>query len=188
MYASSRARLVIDQCLAIVSTRALESLSSDATRDELTGLFNRRAWNRELRGCFNDAQRDGSWFSIVNIDLDGLKIVNDSEGHEAGDALIKRMGVALYESVAPPATVYRWGGDEFAMLVPDAEAAAVATVIEVIESVAPRFSYGIACYPDDSDNLTDLQRCADERMYEVKQAHKLEGASGDSEPVDIGPS
>jgi diguanylate cyclase (GGDEF)-like protein len=176
--ACGRASLTIDQALAIIATSSLQSLSKQAIHDVLTGLFNRRAWDDDLKRIFDQARAAESIFSIVSIDLDGLKRVNDSDGHEAGDALIRQMATALQSGARPSDMLYRWGGDEFWLIMPDCSVSTARETIERIATDGPEFSYGIAVYPEDGDDLEVLTACADGRMYDRKHEKKAAHASG----------
>lgn len=96
--------------------RQAERAQYEALSDALTGLYNRRGWDQLLAAEDSRCHRYGHPACVVSIDLDGLKAVNDTEGHASGDALIGRAGSALRASVRQQDIVARVGGDEFAVL------------------------------------------------------------------------
>lgn len=101
---------------ALESERARERCQQAATTDDMTGLINRRGWNLAIAAEEARASRYGSPTSVVIVDLDGLKEVNDTQGHAAGDDLISRAARALTAAVRSADVVARLGGDEFGIL------------------------------------------------------------------------
>ncbi len=100
------------------SDRELARLVSEARTDSLTGLANHRAFHDDLAAAIERRNTTGSLFSLMAIDLDGLKAVNDTGGHQAGDAHIVRLSQAISATLGTSGTVYRTGGDEFMVLLP----------------------------------------------------------------------
>jgi diguanylate cyclase (GGDEF)-like protein len=100
-----------------------EALRQQATRDELTGLFNRRHLNHTLPVMWALAQREGKALAAVIIDLDHFKRVNDERGHDAGDRLLAAFGRLLTAALRKSDLACRWGGEEFCVLMPDTDAA-----------------------------------------------------------------
>lgn len=98
------------------AVRRAERAETEATRDGLTELYNRLAWSRLIVKEENRCLRYGSPACVINIDLDNLKIVNDTEGHAAGDAIIMKAADALLEATRTSDIVARLGGDEFCVL------------------------------------------------------------------------
>jgi diguanylate cyclase (GGDEF)-like protein len=109
--------------------RRAEQAEAVAERDALTGVGNRRAWDGALAAEEARAQRLGSTASVLVVDLDGLKALNDTRGHEAGDALIVQTAQVLRAHLRPGDVLARLGGDEFAALLPTADRVAAAAVL-----------------------------------------------------------
>ncbi|CAG2143727.1 sensor domain-containing diguanylate cyclase [Cupriavidus plantarum] len=146
--------------------------------DVLTKLFNRAYYEDELARL----GRKGPWpISVIAVDLNGLKVVNDQFGHSDGDALLRRTGEVLKKAVGEQACVARTGGDEFMVLLPGRDERGAATVVEQIEQVVElnnsfypgvRLSFSIgAATCAQGERLTDTCKVADARMYEAKRAH-----------------
>ena len=159
---------------------AHEKLLHDSLTDPLTGVYNRLAFTR---GVF--LQSAGATFGSVFIfDLDNLKRVNDSYGHEAGDELLKHFVMTLRGGLRPSDQVYRWGGDEFLLLLPSASYASVAPRLAALLHQTPpllfsdrrvpltlEVSNGGADYSD-LESLRAAVNTADRAMYEQKRIHK----------------
>jgi len=155
----------------------LDVLRYDAWHDPLTGIFDRRSFDRLLEMSVARSTRYGWPFTLVIMDLDGFKDLNDREGHMAGDAILRDLGERLHRALRFGDHAARIGGDEFAMILPNTEADLVPALIERIRAVSglatatPRFSYGIAQCPTDADDFETLFRLADKRLYEAKEQH-----------------
>ncbi len=139
--------------------------------DQLTGLLNRRGWSERLDTEGSRAQRYGHQSWVVMLDLDGLKAVNDTDGHDAGDDLIVRAADALKQAVRNVDNVARTGGDEFAVLLCECgESEARAAVKRIEEALCDRgvqASWGLAMHDPDS-GLIGASKRADSLMYEMK--------------------
>lgn len=154
-------------------------LERAANTDFLSGLPNRRAFNSELARLLGEADRDGTRVSLMIIDLDNFKILNDREGHLAGDRVIRRVGRVLRD-LLPIGSAFRLGGDEFGVLLAERDDAAAKTLAgELAASLAqgdgisvsvPKVgvSIGVAYFPDNAQNGEELLRAADEAMYQAK--------------------
>lgn len=151
-----------------------------AHTDVLTGLGNRRAFENDLETEVARARRLGYPLSVLALDMDYLKVLNDSEGHERGDALLRSFAQAVREHFFEVGRVYRIGGDEYAAILPYVDAASHASIrgrlgAAVAQVRAEGFpgssvSAGLAAMPTEANTEGDLVRLSDQRMY----ADKLE--------------
>lgn len=148
-----------------------------ATTDELTGLANRRGFTRIAEHMLPLAQRQNIPMAAIYIDMDGLKAVNDSKGHEAGDRVLKAFARHLLKNFRAADVVARLGGDEFCVLASGAAFEdvqnSVARLAQATAAHQPSplaFSAGIAMYePDRHDSVDALLQEADSRMYAAKK-------------------
>lgn len=159
----------------------LRAVEEAAGKDALTGLGNRRAFDQALRVL----EQRAAPYGLLVTDLDGLKLINDREGHARGDALLKQFAAALQAQFSPQAEVYRFGGDEFAALwphlSPPAEAEALGCVHSAVQHLRANgfanagASAGVAYHPrgNEYQAAADLLRLADERMYEAKRRRSV---------------
>jgi diguanylate cyclase (GGDEF)-like protein len=150
----------------------LERAEIDARTDSLTGIGNRKAFDERLKLLGAIHERHGTPFSVVLIDVDQLKAVNDRDGHAAGDDLLRRLAALLVRSVRESDFVGRIGGDEFALLLPQTPpegAQAVMTRILTETGRSTPLSAGIAGSLAD-ESAVDLLRRADSALYTAKRA------------------
>ncbi|OIQ93965.1 cyclic di-GMP phosphodiesterase Gmr [mine drainage metagenome] len=154
-----------------------------AYHDALTGLPNRRLVQDRFVQATAYADRAGTKVALLFLDLDNFKTINDSLGHQVGDALLKEVAARLAECVRDTDTISRQGGDEFLIVLPDlpdADATAPALVKirerlqEPVEAegqeLATSASIGVALYPDDGEDFDTLLKKADTAMYRAKDA------------------
>jgi len=154
-----------------------------ASHDALTGLPNRTLLHDRVEQAIARARRVGGHVGLMFVDLDQFKLVNDSWGHLAGDALLLEVGRRLRATVREGDTVARLGGDEFVLLLPDLTRPGDATIVAaklaetlakpmVIEGREMRTSasIGIGLFPGDGADLDSLLQCADAAMYRAKEA------------------
>ncbi|WP_170164987.1 diguanylate cyclase domain-containing protein [Inmirania thermothiophila] len=154
-----------------------------AYRDGLTGLPNRIVLHDRLAQAERRARRGGRRFALLYVDLDGFKEVNDRLGHAAGDEVLREAAARLQGAVRGEDTVARIGGDEFALILEEADSvgAAVRAGREILRALARPWtvagrevrvgaSLGAAFYPDDAPGGETLLRCADAAMYRAKAA------------------
>lgn len=160
----------------IEAARKAERIDVDITRDELTGLYNRRGWDmlvlREEERC----RRYGHPACVVSLDLDDLKFYNDTQGYASGDALLIRCSKALKEVTRGSDVVARMGGDEFAMLMVECDYFdAQAMLLRVQETLAGydvRASIGMAMRKSGID-IEEALAIADAEMYRAKRSRKV---------------
>jgi diguanylate cyclase len=156
-------------------------LSEQANRDPLTGLYNRRyldtTLTRELARC----ERDGQPLSVMMIDIDHFKQVNDNYGHQAGDTVLIKLATVLQEQARAADVACRYGGEEFMLLLPNMPAdvaldraeqwrAAFAdtTVLVDARQLRVTLSIGVAGYPTHGHLAQELIQCADRALYRAK--------------------
>ncbi len=156
-----------------------------ATHDALTGLANRALFYDRLRACLARAARERVRFGILNLDMDGLKPINDRLGHRAGDAAIREFAARLKQITREADTAARLGGDEFGMILSrlNDRAGALKQAHRVRENVRAPFAFeqndipldasiGVAVYPEDGEQIDALVEKADQSMYETKRKRK----------------
>jgi len=159
-----------------------EKLTHLAYYDQLTGLCNRRLFRERLSLALARAKRQQTRITILFLDLDRFKGINDSFGYQAGDELLKEVGRRLMESIREFETSARLGGDEFAIILQDLEHQQEAMVVtqRLLDILAAPFqidgqevgvtaSVGIAFYPENGDGIEQLLKCADSAMHRAKE-------------------
>ncbi|MFW2332269.1 putative bifunctional diguanylate cyclase/phosphodiesterase [Ilumatobacter sp.] len=169
--------LGITTVLVFRSTRQALERSHEAHHDSLTGLVNRRSFLESLEEMLDEAHPSARPTMLI-MDLDGFKDINDRLGHQLGDALLISFADRLEQSVPPEAVAARFGGDEFAVLLVDEHAEQVIDELGdalseplMVEDfpVTIRVSIGVAQAPDDGLTSRDLLRAADVAMYKAKR-------------------
>ena len=171
--------------LALELQGANEQLRSIALYDKLTGLPNRFLLEDRLRQASLHADRGGGNFSLMFIDLDDFKPVNDTYGHHVGDELLKRVGDRMRACLRKHDTVARTGGDEFVIVLTDIADAKAASVIgaKILDELAKPIqigpisldiscSIGVSTYPADGKDIATLTANADVAMYHAKKSGK----------------
>ncbi|WP_434810775.1 GGDEF domain-containing protein [Microbacterium sp. bgisy189] len=164
-------RNVDDQAIAL--TRRLEVSLEDAETDELTGLRNRRGWHRICETEEARHHRLGDLAGVIVLDLDGLKQVNDRDGHAAGDALLRRAANVITQTAREGDIVARLGGDEFGVLCPQTDPGGVAALGDRVREglTAQGLSAGIGVATlDRSTTMADTVARADAAMYTDKRS------------------
>ena len=152
-------------------TDALDQLESLARTDPGTGLPNRRAWEAELTREVSRASRTSNPLCVAMLDVDHLKVHNDTYGHQAGDTLLREAGTAWRVALRVTDVVARIGGDEFALLLPDCALAQAGQVLERVIAATPyeqTCSAGLVCW-DGSETPDALVGRADAALYHAKQ-------------------
>ncbi len=160
-----------------------EQMEKAALHDPLTGLPNRRYLEQRFSACRSAAARKRTQVAVLLIDLDHFKQINDTIGHDAGDVLLVETGRRLVAAVREYDVVARMGGDEFAVLLPDAEdEASVDTVCKrIVRKVTDRIffngshivtspSIGVAVYPEHGDLWQEVYKASDLALYDAKRA------------------
>lgn len=174
--------------------REQERLAHASLTDELTGLLNRRAYDRRLAEETARAERYGTELSVLVLDLDNFKEVNDTYGHAAGDSLLRAVGVLLRAELRTTDIAARYGGDEFALVLPEVNKTGAWAVAEKIRSslrrlsvdagsgefVSTTCSVGVASVNEAAREPDDVMRAADTALYAAKAAgrDRVELAAG----------
>ena len=167
---------IFDQAALEAVDAASTNLRSEARNDPLTGCANRRALDEELTHAAASARRSNLDLAVAVIDLDGLKQINDTRGHAAGDAALVSLVVALRRALREADTLYRTGGDEFVVVAPFTDAAGARALMRRAERMGgPTFSWGVASLAVASAVATapdtaTLMDAADTDLYERRRA------------------
>lgn len=143
-------------------------------RDPLTGLVNRRGFDEAMHQAWQKSATDGEACALLMVDIDHFKQVNDTIGHRRADETLCHVAGVLRQHVRPTDTVARWGGEEFAILLPGATHGLAATIGERLREQVSRLpvgvtvSVGIAAFPDHAASPEALLDAADAALYRAK--------------------
>jgi diguanylate cyclase (GGDEF)-like protein len=157
---------------ALVRADLMRRLAEQAVTDELTGLPNRRAWYEWLDQARARADRSRLPLSVVVLDLDGFKQVNDRDGHAAGDRILRTVSATWLSVVREVDFLARIGGDEFGLILEETDEAASGEIIQRLDSGLPtglRASAGVATW-NGKESMDALVARANVRMYADKRA------------------
>jgi diguanylate cyclase (GGDEF)-like protein len=184
---SSRYSFLVDHQEADMDAelqQTTDRLARIAQEDALTGLANRRRFTEGLHQAHEQTARDRGSMALLMIDIDCFKPYNDRYGHPAGDECLRQVAQALADTARPPHLVARWGGEEFAVILPGADTAMALDMAErMLEAVRARaivheasqaasvvtLSMGVAVWqPQEGDDVGQLVATADEALYEAK--------------------
>jgi diguanylate cyclase (GGDEF)-like protein len=175
----------------LVEYEEFKKLQLNAATDSLTGLYNRRLFEEYCDKEFNRAKRYGQHLALVLLDLHRLKEVNDRYGHLRGDEVLQLAATILRKNLRASDFAFRIGGDEFALLLPQADPEQAVTLCDRLRanfesesapmklSTSVTIDYGIAVHPQDGDTKEILVRLADERLYQLKNAPRAEARPAD---------
>jgi diguanylate cyclase (GGDEF)-like protein len=197
--------LLADQAAVAISNASLHQLVAEqANTDSLTGLPNRRALEDRLQEEIRYAKRMNSQFSVVMMDLDGFKAVNDLFGHVVGDEVLHSVFGYLAENMRSTDFLARYGGDELTLIMHDTGLDVATMVTAKIVGLMKKYSFpfpgnkkselgvtaGIAIYPIHAQNAGDLLRAADASLYQGKKHNRgsfvvAKGATGPLNPIKI---
>ena len=182
-------RLAVKVSLCLSNVTAHENLQYLAFHDPLTELHNRRAMELSLARDFARAQRYQSPLSLAFIDLDLFKPVNDTYGHDCGDALLRYLAEGMVQMSRQSDMVTRLAGDEFVLLLPETVLAQAQLLLQRMadrfvqqpmawqgEEIPIRISFGISSVLEDNlQSAEDLLKLADVRLYQIKKQRKNNG-------------
>ena len=176
--------IVRSMSIALENSLNIKQLENAAAIDPLTNCYNRRALNTFIERDIAYAQRYGNDLSVIMLDMDNFKEINDEHGHDAGDAVLKNISTLVPSLVRKSDYLARYGGEEFVLVLPDTP---LYNAVSLAEKLRKKFeglsitagkkafrvtaSFGVACLRDGSDS-NGLLREADERVYQAKAMGK----------------
>jgi diguanylate cyclase (GGDEF)-like protein len=194
--------LTNETAIAIENAQLHARIEAQAITDGLTKLFNRRYFDQRLSEEIGRCSRYGGRFTLALMDLDRFKVYNDTYGHTAGDVLLEKTAGAIRENLRNVDLAFRYGGDEFAVILPSTPREGAAIAAERMRasiwqdvnggSTPVAISIGLAAWPDDATAQGDLVRAADKALYQAKRdggdrvslyAKTLGAATISTEPV-----
>jgi diguanylate cyclase (GGDEF)-like protein len=172
---------VADQVtVAINQARLFAQLQQQALTDELTGCYNRRAFEMQLERDLQFATRMRQPLSLIMLDLDNLKEINDKLGHDGGDNALRMLAETLRAELRGVDTAARYGGDEFAIILPQADAEGALIVAERLRTRIAQVgmpgtavltaSLGLASFPEHASSRDTLALLADQALYKAKRS------------------
>jgi diguanylate cyclase (GGDEF)-like protein len=173
---------LVTECVVAYFDRATSELAHQARHDQLTGLLHHQAFVHELELELERAARYGHGVSLVFLDLDRFKEINDTLGHPAGDRVLQWLGILLRDSLRGSDLAGRMGGDEFAAYLVETDEEAGPKLLARLDDrldeliaaeelpVRCSFSAGVAHFPEEAADADTLFRLADQRLYESKRA------------------
>jgi diguanylate cyclase (GGDEF)-like protein/PAS domain S-box-containing protein len=170
--------------LSIANIRLREALRNQSIRDSVTGLFNRRYLEETLDREVHRAARNGQSLGIIMLDLDHFKRFNDTFGHDAGDVVLHSVGVFLTKNTRADDIACRYGGEEFVLILPNADLASTESRAQKIREAAKRLdishlnkplgaitiSVGVAAFPQHGSSPSQLMAKADGALYHAKKS------------------
>lgn len=179
--------LLADQAaIAIVNAHLHAAVGHQARSDVLTKLPNRRALDERLDKAITQSIYSGNPFSVVMMDLDGFKIINDTYGHEVGDEVLRQVATSMEKSLRSTDFLARYGGDEWTLVLTETNLTQAQVVIQKIQNGLRNnpihlpdgkityigISGGVALYPLHADTAPGLIRAADEALYRAKKSSR----------------
>jgi diguanylate cyclase (GGDEF)-like protein len=170
-------------------TEARERIENLAQTDALTGLYNQRMFNEVWQSAHDAAERERGVYALLMIDMDKLKDINEAFGHEAGNSAITLVAQCLQRSIRNTDCAARFGGDEFAVLLPGASPEIADAVVKRVRHnvykttldlrsrmIRCSVSIGVVNYPKDARDVRELLSIADRKMYRDKELRRAPGS------------
>jgi diguanylate cyclase (GGDEF)-like protein len=185
--------LALQAAEALVRTRLYEQMERLATTDGLTGLLNRRTFNAQLTARLREAQRYRRPLSLLLLDIDHFKKVNDTYGHPAGDSVLRGVAQLAQKQARETDLVARYGGEEMALVLPETDARGAMVIAERIRATVAAaqhpteqgalkvtLSVGVATWPGAGEDAAGLIESADRALYRAKQGgrNRVEASRG----------
>lgn len=164
-----------------ILSRATSQLRREATTDPLTGLLNRTGLEREVERVRSFGRDDR--VAVLVVDLDGFKQVNDREGHQAGDRLLREFAAAWRDGARSGDILARIGGDEFVAVLPEVDDLSARAIVERLREISPAPWSGGLVIAAPGESLDDCIERADRRLYEEKAAKKRGGDGRGAHPL-----
>jgi diguanylate cyclase (GGDEF)-like protein len=174
-------------------TEARERIENLAQTDALTGLYNVRMFNEVWQRAHTSGERERGVYALLMIDMDKLKDINDSFGHEAGNSAITLVAQCLQRSIRTTDYAARFGGDEFAVLLPGASPEIAEAVVKRVRHnvfkttldlrsrmIRCSVSIGVVNYPKDGRDMRELLSIADRKMYRDKELRRAPGSEANA--------
>jgi diguanylate cyclase (GGDEF)-like protein len=176
--------LAVHAGVAIDNARFVEKMEQQAITDSLTGLSNHMEFQKRLGEEIDRGRRYHKEFSLLMFDLDHFKMVNDSYGHQMGDAVLKEMASVLKGCLRSVDLVFRYGGEEFAVILPETSEESAKIISECIRQTIADSSYGmgsnnslmitvsigLSSFPQDADQREELIATADQALFSAKRS------------------
>lgn len=179
--------------------RRNEALRELAERDALTGLFNRRRFEEELKRSHYQAERYGTESALLLLDLDDFKAINDAFGHAVGDEVLRGVGVVLGQRLRTSDIAVRLGGDEFAALLPNTDLREARSVADKLSEELTRIpemlgrqhlqvtgSFGIAAVAATRESADEVLAAVDRAMYEAKRTRARDARQAKQSDTSVG--
>lgn len=199
--------LAVHVGVAIDNARFLERKEQQAVTDSLTGLYNHMEFQKHLAEEIERSRRYGNEFSLLMLDLDHFKLVNDTYGHQVGDLILKKMAHNLRSQLRSVDKVFRYGGEEFAVILLETGERGAKIISEEIRRTIAATSYdigsdqslkitvsiGVSSFPQDADQREELIGAADQALFSAKRAGRnrvmayseARGSLSDANPIHL---
>ncbi|MCL6560066.1 MAG: sensor domain-containing diguanylate cyclase, partial [Firmicutes bacterium] len=164
--------------ISLENARLYERMEKLARFDELTNIYNRRAFHELVEVELGQSRKKSGRLSLIMVDIDLFKQINDCWGHQVGDHVLARVAELLKQKLRAEDSVARFGGEEFVIILPGADCRTAFQVAERIrrtvedakwpDGMKVTVSAGVASYPDDGEKLAELLKSADQALYSAK--------------------
>ncbi|MBW1739657.1 MAG: GGDEF domain-containing protein [Deltaproteobacteria bacterium] len=165
----------LEKILSRLTSEEREYVSSLIEKDALTGVYNRRKFDRDIELIVSMSDRTGKGSGLLIIDIDFFKKYNDKYGHQEGDKMLQKVTQSIRNSLRDydMINIYRYGGEEFVVMLPDTTSRNTVNIARRVRENVKKacdvtVSIGVSHYKEIADNLSELIRRADEALYEAK--------------------